>query len=709
MIRIFLTVFINLLFLLSSQGSSLSSFPRLQNQFENDTTYVKELLSESLEAINQGRFTAAFDHIDKAKQLSDSLNYLDGQALSAARYADAYLNQQKLDSAIAVLNRAFVQYPKSKRLIDFYNLMATALQYKSRGAEAIEFYNKALELIPNMPKENQARTTAGIRHNMAGAFLDQGNYTQAFENYLIAVRFSEMTRDTVFWVTTLNNIGNAYNSIENYSEAVFYLEKGKAVAQEVNLKVELYRIYLNLGNSYSGLEEYDKAKSHYETALKLEQEIRPGSPPVVILYNLGKLNADAGNYAEAEKNYRESLQYSTEAHIIQGIYFNNYGLGDLYYRLQRYEEAIEHLNIALTTAEQIQVVPFIQESREILYKAYRESGSFKDAYKVLEQYHIASDSLFTIEKEQALANMESQLALDRQNEINQLLQEKQVQQERRILFQLILIITALIIIFLVLFILFLMRRRGRERDEINKQLLKQKNELEEANQAKNKLFSIVAHDLRTPLASLQGILFLIKNKALSQEEMQNMAEKLEVSVQQNVETMEDILVWANEQISGVKMYLEKLDLKNIIDDVVKNHSSLFSSKNLNLQNNSNHVQVTADKNALQLVLRNLLSNAAKFTPADGNITITTETINNSVLLKVQDSGIGIAPEDTSKVFGSKPWSRRGTENEKGTGYGMNISKEFIQKMNGSLRFESKVNSGTTFIVEIPQAEKEPVH
>ena len=672
----------------------------------SDTSYVKQLLTESFREINQGKFSSAYPKIREAKRISDSLNYLDGQALAVVRMADAYLSQQKNDSAITILNQAVIDYPESRRIIDFYNFLATAFHYKSEAAKAVDFYQKALQLVPSVPEGEQARTTAGIRQNLAGALMSQGNHPEAFENYLIAVRFSEMTRDTLFWVTTLNNIGNAYNEIENHEDAVYYLQKAKNIAEVKGFKGELYRINLNLANAKSALEEFEEARKLYNTALKIEAELRPGAPPIVILYNLGRLSGSMGLNDKAEEYFLQSLNHSISNNITPGIYYNNFGLGNLYYEMNRYQDAISKLKRALLTAEQMRSLPFIQETTNLLYKAHREAGQYESALEYFEEYQAVEDSLFDTEKAQALANLQSQMELDRQSEVNRLLQEKQVQQEKKLQSQFILIITSVIIIALISFILIMMKRRGKEREVVNEQLMLQKKKLEEADEAKNKLFSIVAHDLRSPLTALQGILYLIKNKVLSNEEIQELAQELEISVKQNVDTMEDILAWANEQLAGAKIEIEELPLKKIVDDVLAKQSQMFSKKKIGVNNQiENDVIVLGDKNALELVLRNLISNSIKFTHSGGSITTSNVSENGICRLKVADTGIGIPPEDTHKIFSYIPWTRKGTANEKGTGYGLTLCKEFIQKMNGTIKFESQVNKGTTFIIELPKSKR----
>ncbi|MEX0647259.1 MAG: tetratricopeptide repeat-containing sensor histidine kinase [Balneolaceae bacterium] len=696
-------IFIGLLTAFSYSGEFYDHHVSHQDAAPQDTLFVQELLTGSLADINEGMYTEAYAKIQKAEELSDSLQYTGGKTLAITRKAEAYLNQQKNDSVIVLLNEAIQTYPESPDRITFHNFLGTAYGYKNENRPALENYEKAIELAGDMPEEEQARTTAGVRMNMAGIYMNQGNTKQAFENYLTAVRFSESTGDTLFWVTTLNNIGNAYNDVESYDEAAFYLEKAMGIAENKSLKNELYRIHLNLANTRSNQERFEDAAELYNKALEIEREIRPGSPPVVLYYNLGRLNTQMGNFEESEDYFVQSLKFAEEGNIPQGIYYNNLGLGKLYAEQQEYEQAISYLETAYKVAVGLQNIPFIQTSREELYHSYREANQFESAFYHLENFKETADSLFDQEKEQALANLESQLALDRQSEINRLLQEKQVQQESKLQFQLILIITAGIVLILVLVILVLVKKTANERKKINSRLQKQKKELEEINRDKDKLFAIIAHDLRSPLISMHGILYLIKNSALSKEEIKKLAQELEATVQENMDAMEDLLAWAKEQLSGVSVEIDEVNVYELTEEVFSRQSFIAAKKGIALKSNiAENQYVLADRNALELVLRNLVNNGIKFSNSRGLIRVESKTNGQMISIMVKDTGIGIPAEAADKIFDSKSWTRKGTGNEKGTGFGLSLAKEFMKKMNGSIRFESREGKGTTFFIELPK-------
>lgn len=674
------------------------------NRSESDSIRVLQWLSEAESDVEQGNLSEARSKTRLADSLSDELQFQKGKALSSLRYADILIAERQHDSAIIVLNEAIKTFPDSKLRVNFNNLLAAAYSYQGKDAKAIETYEEALKYVSRLDSAQIDRTNAGIRQNMANAYIDLGQATKAFEYYLDAVRFAEMTRDTSFWATTLNNIGNAYNVVEKYERAAFYLEKAKSLSEQKNLKPELYRTSLNLANTRNGQQRLQEALDLYNEALELNNQIRPDSPPVIVLYNLGRLNGKLGNYEEAEAQFRESLAYSQQLGIIQGEYYNNSGLGNLFKEMERYEEAIQYFENARDIAERLGATPFMQDIRQKLYETNREAKRFEDALQYLELYKELSDSLTSIEKEQALAELENQLELDRQNEVNRLLQDKQVHQERRLQVQYVFIVVGSLVIALIVVLLFMMRKSARQREEINRMLKGQKEELIEANKAKDKLFTIIAHDLRTPMTSMQGILQLLKDDVISKEELTQLIPELEMSIQGNVQVMEDLLAWAKDQLSGVKMEINPINIHNVVDEIVSSHTFIANKKGVEIHHHiPEDVLVMADQNALQLAVRNVISNSIKFTRKGDEIVIKAEPNSHNVKIIIRDTGIGIPEEAADKVFSTKPWTREGTNKEKGTGFGLTLSKEFVERMNGKIWFESSEGEGATFYIELPKA------
>lgn len=670
-------------------------------QSQPDTTFVLDLLSASQDLVYKGESDVALTKIKRAKHLSDSLNFSYGKALSEVHFADVLMYRQKHDSAITILNNVIGDYPESRARSYFYNQLASAYNYIAQPLKSIENYQQALLYVYLLNQDNQDRTKAGILVNMASAYKKLGDRESTFNNYLEGLRFAETSKDTIFLVITLNNLGDVYNEYKEYEKADFHLNRALKFAQEKDYKGELLRIYLNLGNVKSNLGEYDQAINYYNKALELNKIVRPNTPPFQILYNIGNLYLNQMNFSKAKEYFEESLKYCKELNIPQGLYYNYKGLGNLYNQFSQPYEAIKWYDKALEVTTSLNLHEFTLDLHEVLYAEHKQTESLEKALFHLEQSKHISDSLNEVRAESILADLESKIELDRQTEINRLLQEKQSQQAQQIELRERINIIGGIVLLLILILLYFVIKTSKDRDKANKILNDQKIELENLNQSKDKLFAIVAHDLRSPMASMQGILYLINNSELTVEEIKELSIKLEPTLQKNIETMDDLLIWSRKQLSGINFDKNTVDTKPIIDEVISKHSFQIDAKKITLVNNiPEHSFCVIDESAFKLIIRNLLTNAIKFTSKNGSISFSVKDEKDHLIFSVQDSGIGIPTSQSSSIFSDSSNTRPGTNKEVGNGFGLSVCKEFAQKMNGEIYFESEEGSGTTFFLKL---------
>lgn len=235
-------------------------------------------------------------------------------------------------------------------------------------------------------------------------------------------------------------------------------------------------------------------------------------------------------------------------------------------------------------------------------------------------------------------------------------------------------------------------------------LSRQRQDLHEANNFKDKVLSIISHDLKSPIATLAGMLNIMKMKSLTEEERSNVLESLDVALKNTKNLLDNILAWAHKNDNGTKE-TEEVEIYSCVNEIFDLFRFQAHEKLIELQNNIEpdfHIQV--HKNMLQLVIRNLISNALKFTPKNGTISVSMKENFKNILILVQDSGIGMSKEIMENLFNaSKHTSTRGTENEKGTGLGLKLCKEFVDKYNGEISVSSEPGKGTTMKVKLRDA------
>jgi signal transduction histidine kinase len=256
----------------------------------------------------------------------------------------------------------------------------------------------------------------------------------------------------------------------------------------------------------------------------------------------------------------------------------------------------------------------------------------------------------------------------------------------------------------------MLMRTNRRSHSINK-ILAEKNifineqaqQLEALNSTKDKLFSIIGHDLRSPLNSLRGMMDLLNKSILTQDEFVAFSKKIKTNVDYVYADLDNLLSWAQSQQKGLKSAVEELGLYDVIIEKVQllTESSSVKAITINVEVGQD-LRVRADKNQLGLIVRNLVSNAIKFSNEGGVVIIRAIKKKDQVEISVTDKGVGIDVADTEKLFrAGVNFSKPGTKNEKGIGLGLLLVKEFVELNNGTIHVTSKLGEGSTFTFSLP--------
>lgn len=243
----------------------------------------------------------------------------------------------------------------------------------------------------------------------------------------------------------------------------------------------------------------------------------------------------------------------------------------------------------------------------------------------------------------------------------------------------------------------------REIEVKSKRLTEDRDELEKMNFTKDKIFSIISHDLRSPIGSLQGLLALVNDDTISKEDFKKASQGLEKQVFQLRSSLDELLTWARAQLHGINPVPEELIVRDQIMKVVNLLRNPARDKRIVVTTQiESDVKVFCDPNMLHSVLMNLVNNGIKFTPVGGAITLTAELKVNGTLITVEDTGIGIPAENIDKILNPTVlFTTRGTNNEKGTGLGLAMCMEFVKKNNGTFSILSEDGKGSQFVIMLP--------
>lgn len=659
-----------------------------------DSAKISMTVDLALRLKNSGNMAESMSLFQKARQKAQRLENSHLIQYVNASLAETYLTADKPDSAALILQQTLEQFPHSERRFELLNLLGTAFRYRSKYQKALQTYSEAKALVDST---KNPRNLAVINQNMAVAYASLGNKGAALKAYLNGVRYGETQKDSVFLATVLNNLGMLYNYYSESEKAGFYLEQSMNISKQTGFKVGALRAASNLANTKKDLGKFDEALSLYQYALTLHKKIRPGQPPYRIIHNLGNMQLMKGNLRQAEQHFNISLKHSKELNIPQGFYYNYTGLAEVAEVRGDLGTSIQYMNRAFSVAEEIGVKLFQKTASHKLYQLHKKRGNFEEALSWHEAYTVIADSMQLQKAEQQLLETEALLGLRKQEQINQLLQQEQEGQAARIATQNWLIAAGLAIIILILISLILLYKSREEKQRINR-------ELQQMNRVKDKILAIIAHDLRSPLSSMQGMLYLLREDDLNADDIEMMTTQLELSIAQNISMVDNLLAWAREQMSGLAMNIEAVEAREVVENTFENLSFQAQQKGITLINDvAEGFKVKADYNLLKLILRNLIANSIKFSQNGDSITVNTKLKNGKVIFEVNDTGIGIPEEEQRKLFSYQGTSREGTNKEKGSGLGLQLCKEFVEKQQGEILVKSKEGQGTTFSFSLPQA------
>jgi signal transduction histidine kinase len=378
--------------------------------------------------------------------------------------------------------------------------------------------------------------------------------------------------------------------------------------------------------------------------------------------------------------------------------------GSVYLRQGNFKKAIERFQMAGEESKKLNLREVLKESYRGLAQGYHALGNDQLAFKNHLLYTNLKDSLLNWETTQkALITRLHFEEEKRESKIAELELANQHVRNENILYN---VLFGIILLFMISVIVLIVRnsRQRAERNRLlrekNTEIAYQNNKLREANDVKDKFFSIIGHDLRSPLVSLKGLLGMVMRNEISDSEFRAFAPKLHLLVTGTNETLENLLQWANAQMGGWSHASSVLALHDHVSKCIGLFAEAAKAKEITLVSHvSDQDNVYADPNQIELIVRNLVHNAIKFSTKGGSVSITASRTKEFIELLVTDSGIGMSPDHVENLFNKQnSKTSRGTQGERGTGLGLILCKEMVENNGGRIFVTSEEGKGSAFHV-----------
>ncbi|MGS2727373.1 tetratricopeptide repeat-containing sensor histidine kinase [Psychroserpens sp. BH13MA-6] len=626
-------------------------------------------------------YKKALTYIDQTERLSKILNHAKG--IADVNYYKALIYAQK---------------------DDYYN--------------AVDSYNRSRRYY------TQLGDTLGIAkvNNSIGLIeIKRGNYAVGLQNSLSAIQTFESRNLKDELSSAYNNLAEAYYNTNQIDKSLEFNIKALHVREQLGDSAGMKSSTKNIALLYSERKEHRRAIEYYEKVLKLLNPKTDQTLRGEILPRIGSEYLMFKDYDKAAEYLVEGLKFNRKVNNEDGILRALNAVGDLNLQQDNLRLAEIQIDEAYTIATKINNKPELLKNYRLHKTLDSINGKFQNAFFWQGKYY---DLKIEMEREnQPIIPEISQpievKPLDNGDDFNAIaINEKEAENEitfKRLKAISYVLGSAFLIVSTILLLIYLKRKNtlkfNRELQEKNKQIAlqnqefeKQTKHLEEVNSVKDRLFSIVSHDLKDSISSIKGFIDLLKEDGISREEFYDLVPELSENADSASQLLYNLLNWSKSQMQNLEPKPELFNIQDIFKNKINLVEQKVEQKRIVLIDESRRDFVYADKSMIEIVIQNLITNAVKFTRIGDVITVSNSDLNGKCLICVEDTGVGISQENIDKLFKNGTYTTRGTNNEKGTGLGLTICKELVELNHGRIWVESTPNIGTKFYVELPKTQ-----
>ncbi|MEP1892534.1 MAG: tetratricopeptide repeat-containing sensor histidine kinase [Cyclobacteriaceae bacterium] len=529
-----------------------------------------------------------------------------------------------------------------------------------------------------------------------------GNNSLALNNFFLSFEYARML-DRKLECEVLTSIAGVYKANEDYENSFKYYRRAIASLNYPNLTApELENLavaYSNAGDAFLTIKNADSALHYFFRAKDVFEILNQQLFIAYVNGNIGIALAEKNQNVQAEKLIEAAVKVLIEYKDYYAVSVYYTYMADIYFEKGQMKQALSYAQQSFEMASKYGLKEQIRDANLKLHELYEAIGDHKKALGFYKGYVAFKDSLVNRESIRQMADLRTEFEVgQKQAELD--LVTAQQKTERVIMIGIACLAVVLVVLAIIIF------RYYRAKSRINMVLEEQKLQLESLNKTKDKFFSIISHDLRGPVNSFFGISRMIKFLVQSKEtdQLLEIADDIDQSVERLSSLLDNLLSWAIQQQGEFPYNPEKVNVKDLAEEITGTFDNMAQGKKINLQYEVDaDLALYADKKMAQTIIRNLVNNALKFTPENGSVIISGEVAHDQVHIQIKDTGVGMPEDKLSSLFQLQDKkSTYGTSGEKGLGLGLQLVYEFIERNNGSVEVESREGEGTTFHIKLPQ-------
>ncbi|MDO9376090.1 MAG: tetratricopeptide repeat-containing sensor histidine kinase [Ferruginibacter sp.] len=609
-------------------------------------------------------------------------------------FFNSFLQAQtsSVDSLLKSLDREKTDTGRMK----LYNSIGNFYMDNNAG-KAIDYLRQARTLAQKL---RLPLKVANNNYSIGFCYLMKGDFDESLAHYLESVKGYEQLNDSFRLANAFMSIGNLYTQNKDFARTAIYYDRARTIIELQKDTLQLINILAQTGILMDQQLKFDSALQYLQEALRYSRRLGDADMETNTLSNIGLTYKHQKNTEKAIAYFDSVLvAYKTmdvPTDNVAAIYNN---IGATHSQAGNFAAARVAFDKSVALAKSAGS-PFIEmENYNNLSDMFGREKNFALQAAYLKKYYDIKDSLFTADNKNQLTQLEADYQVEKKNaELIKKDVEVSSQKNQRNL-SLLVALSAAIVLLILIFFFRKTRKNNLLLNEKNQQINHQNVELETLNGVKDRLFGVISHDLRNPLVTLRSYLSLTDDPALQEETKKQFKESTLQAVAQTSDMLDNLLVWANMQIKSTTPSLQPVQVDEIIEDALGAVRVQAEQKRVVLHQQVAATTVLGENTILTIAVRNILTNAIKFSQSGGNIFIEVSKEKDTVLLSIKDQGVGMSPEQLEQLNANQAETTAGTTGEKGSGLGIFLVKELLAKINAKLTITSEPGLGTTATME----------
>jgi two-component system sensor histidine kinase/response regulator len=632
----------------------------------------------------------------------------------------------KIITILLLLFSFFTGYGQQRPATDTYSTKAEVDTLNSKGYKLIR--RDAAKALLMFVKAEQKAEKQHYRHGLAAAYVNQaeifnqrGYARRSLVLYYQALSISRQENDEYNVALCEQHISTVKRHLGAYDEASRLLNHALSVFIRLNKLPDVVNVQLRLGLLASDEKQYDKALGYYLKAYQNSRIAKFKFGEKKAYYDRALLYTNLNRADSALTYFNRALHIDTLTNDSYGKALSYLGISQLYFKQHNYAKAKAYAVLSCHHADSVNGNDVVKQAAGLMVDINRQTHNVAGVISWQDKLLTVNKLVADQERSDAVTFMDvfKQQQENQARYVQQIQAIKKVSSEKSVLIKggalMMLIVLALIVP------LHYNYRRARAYakalkqtnvqikeksaavEQLNGQILLQNKELEQDNNLKNKLLSVISHDLRHPLVNTRSLLGIYNQELLSQEEAKTLFGQLEAQYVRTITLLDNLLFWIKRQVQHAEAIKTTSSVVEVVSELIEEQRLALGNKNITVLNQIDpQTAWHTDREALRIVFRNLLNNALKFTPDKGTITFSSFLEGGMTGVKVKDSGIGMGPSKLKKVIQGSYMSTNGTAGEMGSGFGLILVRDLISKDEGVLDITSALGEGSEFTISFPE-------